>query len=130
MSEKIRLKNGQEFELTPMGIRQTEKSREITFGSALSTSQIEALLTDDNISRIEYLSEAGEVLNTYLDCVAVKTIQKDIENSTYTIELSINGLERSLKSIETEVQSNQAISDSSVGELTIMIANIYAILNK
>lgn len=103
MSEKIRLKNGQEFELTPMGIRQTEKSREITFSSTLSTSQIEALLTDDNISRIEYLSEAGEVLNTYLDCVAVKAIQKNIENGTYTVDLSIDAVERMLKKLQDNI---------------------------
>lgn len=98
--EKIRLKSGQEFDLVPVGIREDAKRRSFII---YADGNIENAFSESNIDRIEYISESGEVLKTYLDCVKTVAIGKDIENGTYTVEVSIDAVERRLKEVDAQM---------------------------
>lgn len=101
--EKIKLKDGTILNLVPMGIQDNKKRRRFTFFAELTN--IEEIFTEDNISRIEYLSVADEVLAVYVDCVSLKLFTKDIENGTYTVELSLDDLERKIKTLQETVDT-------------------------
>jgi len=78
--EKIKLYNGHVFEIIPMGIETNkfEKTRKFSFVSVLSYEDIESEFSDEeNISRIEYYSAAGDLLKTYSDCVSLKMLAKE-----------------------------------------------------
>ena len=92
--EKIKI-NNQLFDLVPMGINISEKSMSITISSALDYSALETAFSD--VSSIEHQSEAGELLATYLDGVAVKSISRDIESGTYTVVISTDAVAKALK---------------------------------
>lgn len=102
--EKIRL-NEQIFNLAPMGIKTTEKKRSFTFTSELSFSEIETAFT--NVSNIQYLSDIDEILAIYSDGVSVKSISKDVENRTYTVEISVDAVERKIETSEVQRKSLQ-----------------------
>ena len=99
--EKIKLSNDQLFEIIPMGISSSDKKRVLIISSDLQYANIETAFL--NVDRIEYLSESGEVLAVYTDGVSVKTISKDIENGTYTIEIGTDAVERHLRIINTQI---------------------------
>lgn len=98
--EKIKL-NNREFELVPMGIKETDKRRSFTISTDLAYSTIEKSFTD--VSNIQYLSESGEVLAAYLDGVSTKSITKDLEDVTYTIVISTDTVEAELKQLRAQV---------------------------
>lgn len=95
-TEKLRLKDGTEFDLIPMGVSETGNRRNFTIYSA---NNPENVFTESNVDRIEYVSESGEVLKIYLDGVKAVGINKDIENGTYTVAISVDALEKKLKQI-------------------------------
>ena len=107
--EKIRI-NGNTFDLIPMGISQSEKKRSFTI---IADSDIETAFA--NVGKIEHLSEGGEVLATYLDGVAVKSISKDLESGTYTVTIGTDAIERELARL-------QKYTDDAICELTILTA--------
>lgn len=98
--EKIKV-NNREFELAPMGIKETDKRRSFTISTDLACSTIEKSFTD--VSNIQYLSESGEVLAAYLDGVGTKSITKDLEDGTYTIVISTDTVEAELKQLRAQV---------------------------
>jgi len=103
--EKIRLRNGQEFELVPMGISDNSatKRRKFTFTSTLTYQEIENMFAvNDNISVIQHLDEVGEILTTYVDCTALKLISRNLELGAYTVELSVDAIEKELQRLKTE----------------------------
>jgi hypothetical protein len=103
--EAIRL-NDHVISIVPMGIVTHEKKRVFTISSELSSNEIEMMFS--NVERIEYLSESGEVLATYLDGVGIKTITKDLENSTYIIEVSTDPIERKMAQMQAEIDALKA----------------------
>jgi hypothetical protein len=98
--ERIRI-NNQEFNLIPMGITTSDKKRSFTISSTLPYADIETAFS--NVDRIEYLSDSGEVLATYVDGVALKSLSRDIENGTYTAEIGIDTVEKKLQSMSSQV---------------------------
>lgn len=126
MSEKIRLKNGQEFEIIPMGIELRGNQRIFKFKSTLTYAEVLGLLSnEDNVSSISYVLADGTIDKTYLDCVVLKGLgfnpgyQVD-ENTTadvYTAEISVDAVERALKNIQktlTELKENSEVSNATV----------------
>jgi hypothetical protein len=118
--EKIKLTNGQEFFIVPMGITSAEKRRSFIILSDLQFTEIETAFSDSNITSIQYLSETGEILATYNDCITLKTMARDLEYGTYTIELSIDAM-------EIKLNNTQKYVDNAICELTIMFASIYTV---
>jgi hypothetical protein len=84
-----------------MGISGDSKLRNYTISSALTHQQI--LDGFNDVSAIQYLSEADEVLTTYLDGVSAKTVTQDMENGTFTIAVSIDPVERALKDMDMQL---------------------------
>ena len=72
--EKIRLKDGTEFDLIPMGIDNKEKLRIIKFTSELTHAEILAKFSDVNIEKIEYILADNSIGATYEDCVTLKSL--------------------------------------------------------
>lgn len=119
MADKIKLRNGLIFELVPDGIKPYDKTRKITITSDLTYAEIESCFANtDNISTIQYLSEADEVLKTYADCVSLKTLYKDYDNGTYTVELSIDAVAKQLNEL-AQGQTNAELALVEVYELLL-----------
>jgi len=79
--EKIKLNNGQIFNIIPMGINTNEygKSRKFSFTSDLGYGEIEIAFSMENIRKIEYLSTADEILKTYIDSISLKSLSKEFD---------------------------------------------------
>lgn len=133
--EKIKLKNGQEFELVPMGIVNDDmnKRRKFKIVSELPYEEIKAIFNDaDNIAVIDYAVDTT-VSKTYADCVILKSLKFEVgyridestERDIYIIELSTDEVSMALQKIQETLKSNQSTNDRSIGETTIMIADLY-----
>jgi hypothetical protein len=99
--EKIKI-NNVEFALLPMGIAETDKLRSFIVSTTLTNDEILSAIS--NISVIEYISESGEVLQTYLDGVKAKSIINHLDG-TYTIEISIDAIERQLADLQAQIDA-------------------------
>ena len=75
--ESIKLNDGKVFEIIPMGITTSEKTRKYSFVSELGYEEIETAFNTENISSIQYLSDHGELLKTYSDCTILKSLSKE-----------------------------------------------------
>jgi hypothetical protein len=115
--EKIKV-NGQEFDLIPMGISSSDKRRCFTISTLLSPSEIETAFAD--VSNIQYVSEEGEVLRAYLDCVSLKGYTRDIGAGTYTVELSTDAVEKRLQ----EITSGLTYSELALVEVYEMLLEV------
>lgn len=94
--EKIKLVNGQIFEIIPVGIvtKDYEKIRMFSFISTLGYGEIENAFSNvSNIQTIEYYSATDEILKTYTDCISLKSITKEfnreIEEGKYSDVYSV-----------------------------------------
>lgn len=77
--ERIKLNNERILELIPMGINSNNfnKTRSFSFVTDLNYEEIEVIFSASNISNIEYLSIADELLKTYKDCISLKSLTKE-----------------------------------------------------
>lgn len=111
--EKIRLKNGQEFNIPPNAIQDKGNKRLFTI---YSEGDPISHFTEPNIDRIEYIGEDGNVSKTYFDAVKATAIYTDFENGTYTVEISIDAVEKRLKQL-TEGQTYAELALVEVYEM-------------
>lgn len=110
--EKLRLSNGQEFDVIPMGIKNLGDIRTFEIVSNLDYRDILQQFTNtENINTIEYILADGTIDTTYMDCVGFKNIKYSPKASeednmiqhVYTVELSVNAVERLLKSLQSKI---------------------------
>lgn len=108
--EKIRLKNGTEFEVLPMGVDNLSDSRRFKIVSTLGYAEtLQQFVNVENIETIEYIISDNSVSSTYMDCVGFKNIayMQQTENDTlldiYTVELGVNAVERKLKDMQSKI---------------------------
>lgn len=117
MSEKIKLKNGQEFELIPMGISNDTaiKTRSFRFISPLGYAETLAIVsTESNFESIQIIGADGNPQATYADCVSFKGLafEKGVKiNDTttadvYTVTYSVDAVERMLSNINGQLSNN------------------------
>ena len=115
--EKLLLKNGHEFDVVPLGIVSNEmtKRRRITIKTDMDYNDVLAILSNkDNISEIKYSLENGTVIAVYQDCVLLKSLTRDFDNSTYNAEFSTDATER----IVHELQAKVAQLEQTIETLT------------
>lgn len=114
MTEKIRLKDGTEFIITPMGITDKNKLRYFKVVSDLPHDDVLVKFSDDiNIAKIEHVLADGTIGVTYQDCVAFKSLAfvpgAQIDDNTvsdiYVVVLSTDALERGLKLLNNEIDN-------------------------
>lgn len=105
--EKIKLSNEATFDLIPMGIEIKEKSKSFTISSELTPTEIETAFTD--VSTITHLSEADETLATYYDGIGLKSVKHDIENNTYTVEISTDEILRKMQQMQAQIDALTAV---------------------
>ena len=113
--EKIKLANDQVFNSAPMGVvgNDITKRRRITFTSDLGYADIETMLSSpDNISRITYMLETGAIIGIYTDCVALKSLTKDMDVGTYVAEFSTDATEKKLQDLQAKVDLMQLTIDT------------------
>lgn len=111
--EKIRLKDGTEFDLIPMGIDNKEKFRIIKFTSELTHAEILAKFSDANIEEINYILADNSIGATYEDCVTLKSLtfipDVQVDDNTasdiYVAVLSTDAAERGMQTLNTEVDN-------------------------
>jgi hypothetical protein len=112
--EKIKLKNGQEFELVPMGINTNEftKRRIFKFKSNLTYTDVLAMFLEyENIEKIDYILADGTVGKTYLDCVKLMhfgfspNYEVDVNTTAdiFIVELSVDSFEKKLKEMNSNL---------------------------
>jgi hypothetical protein len=114
--EKIRLSNGQEFDLRPLGINSNDirKTRLFKFTSELPIGEIQAMFRNsENISSIDHLLSTGTLRGNFSDCVAYKSLSHD-DSNVYTVELSTDSIEREVMELRMKVaklEEAQAIAE-------------------
>lgn len=130
MTEKIRLKDGTEFTLVPMGIDEKDKIIYIKIISELPCEDVFTKFADaNNISQIEYILADGSIGAVYQDCIAFQFItyipNVEIYDNT-TSDIYIVALSTDL--IERKLNATQQYIDNAIAELTILIAMMGGIL--
>lgn len=131
MTEKIRLKDGTELIVIPMGIDTRDKLRIIKFITDLPYEELLAKFNAANIERIDYILADNRIGATYEDCVAFKSltyipdVQIDDNNTAdiYAVILSTDPIESSLKGIDKKMQMTIAAVDMLLTEFIPMIIN-------
>jgi hypothetical protein len=97
-----KLKIGQtEFELVPMGIGSTDKTRSFTVVKNMEFNGFRAVILD-GLTQIDHIGNDGEVANSYMDCVALKSITatNEEEQNTYTILLSTDASLQEIRALK------------------------------
>lgn len=111
MTEKIRLKDGTELDLIPMGIDNRGSLRIIKFVSELPHNEILAKFSDDNTEKIDYILADDSIGATYEDCVALKSLtfisNVQVDDNTvsdiYVVVLSTDAVERGIQTLKEQV---------------------------
>ena len=109
--EKIRLKDGTELNLIPMGIDNKEKFRIIKFTSELTHAEILAKFSDINIEEINYILADNSIGATYEDCVTLKSlifipnvqVNDNTVSDIYVVAISTDEVERKLQTLNKEM---------------------------
>ena len=109
--EKIRLKDGTEFDLIPMPIEDKGNLRIVKFISELPHDEILAKFNDVNIEKIDYILADNSIGDTYEDCVTLKSLtfipNVQVDDNTvsdvYVAVLSTDAVERGMQSINKEL---------------------------
>lgn len=109
--EKIRLKDGTEFDLIPMPIEDKENLRIIKFTSELTHAEILAKFSDINIEEINYILADNSIGATYEDCVTLKSLtfipNVQIDDNTvsdiYVVVLSTDAVERGMQTLREKM---------------------------
>ena len=109
--EKIRLKDGTEFDLIPMPIEDKGKLRIIKFISDLSHTEILAKFSKANIEKMEYILADATVGTTYEDCTAFKSLtfvpNVQVDDNTvsdvWVVILSTDAVERGMQTLNSQL---------------------------
>jgi len=130
--EKIRLSNGAEFMLVPMGIETRDKLRCFKFISELNYYDILADFSNtDNLLIVEHILADGTVGATYSDCVAYKSLtfvpNVQVDDNTvsdiYVVAISIDPVERALKETNSNIHTTMAVVDMVLTEFLPLLMN-------
>lgn len=128
MSEKLKLFNGQEFDLIPMGIvtDDAKKVRYFKFTSELTHEELKAIFFDStNLANIDYIQEDGAI-KTYQDCVKmlvlsfVPNYQVD-DNTTADIYVVTVSTDEVLRGMENAKEERDAISGALEAVICMMM---------
>ena len=110
--ENIRLSNGKEFLLAPMGIEDVGNLRYFKFMSDMNYYDILAEFENiENLQVIEHVLADGTVGTTYNDCVSFKTLtfapKVQIDDKTvtdiYIVCVGTDAVERTLQALNTNI---------------------------
>ena len=109
--EKIRLKNGTEFNLIPMGIDTKNNLRVFSITSSLTQEEILGSYTVESISQIKHILADDTIGATYEDCVVLKSItfvpDAVVDDNTvadiYMVILSTDAVERGLQTLREQM---------------------------
>lgn len=138
MSEKIKLANGQEFDLVPMGINSlSDKRRQFKFTSDMSYDDIKAMfLNPDNLASIDHILQSGEITTTYTDCVSLKQVSTEFdvqigENTmdVYTVTLSIDSVEKQLQNVSGSLETTNSDIDALVEAVSAILIEIIPMIS-
>lgn len=111
--EKLRLKDGTEFDLIPMGITEKDNLRIFKFTSELAHEEILENFNESNIEKIDYILADESIGATYKDCIVLKSltfvpnVQADDNtlSDVYMATISTDPLERGMKTLRSEMES-------------------------
>lgn len=128
MSEKLKLANGQEFDLIPMGVipDESKKVRYFRFTSEMTDSELKAIFfNSSNLTSVDYIQEDGAT-KTYADCVKTLVLSfvpnfKVDDNTTadiYIVTVSIDEVGMALKTAQEE---RDTISGALEAVISIMM---------
>jgi hypothetical protein len=112
--EKIRLNNGAEFNLIPMGICTKGNIRIYKFISEIPYADILSEVSNPlNISKIDHILSDNTIGTTYADGVTYKSltfmpnvaIEDNVISDIYVVCISIDAVENALQSLGAEVDN-------------------------
>jgi hypothetical protein len=121
--EKLKI-GSNTFDLVPMGISEDihGKTRSFVVVKSLDFEPMRmAVLT--GINQIDHVGNDGAVVNSYMDCIALKSITVN-EEGTYTIVVSTDASLTEIKALQAKIKETQSTNDNAVAELTILIASM------
>lgn len=109
--EKIKLNDGTELTLVPMGIDRKDNKTILTVITSLNSLELEELVCNkENISRLQHLSHFDEELAIYTDCIKYISLEKkkdyyeEVEGlkDVYIITFSTDPILAALKATQKE----------------------------
>lgn len=104
--EKIKLSNGQIYEIKTSGITSTDSTLAISIVTDSDLATVENIVSDkENMRKIELLSESDEVLRIYSDYATLKSIEKrkNVVIETKIIEPTEEGEEPTEEIVTSDV---------------------------
>lgn len=112
MTEKIRLKDGTELNLIPMGITEKSNLRIFKFVSEMAHEEILEKFNESNIEKVDYILADDTIGATYEDCVAFKSLtfvpNVQIDDNTvsdiYVVAVSTDVTERGINNLKNELK--------------------------
>lgn len=126
--EKIRLKDGTEVNLIPMGITEKPNLRIFKFVSELAYEEILGKFNERNIEEINYILADDTIGATYKDCVALKSLtfvpKMQIDDNTlsdvYIITVSTDAIEKMM----SELSSGLTYSELALTEVYELLLGV------
>jgi hypothetical protein len=102
--EKLKI-GSNTFDLVPMGISEDtiRKTRSFTVAENMEFEEIRAAVRI-GLSQIDHIGNDGNVSNSYMDCISLKSILVN-EEGTYTITLSTDANLREIKDLKSQIDA-------------------------
>jgi len=118
--EKLRI-GQEEFELVPMGISSTDKTRSFTVVKHMEFNEIRTVILD-GLTQIDHIGNDGQVANSYMDCVALKAITAthEEEQDTYTILLSTDASLQEIRALKLKNEELEGKVETQEEVITYM----------
>lgn len=122
--EKLKI-GSNTFDLVPMGISEDtiRKTRSFTVTKSLEFDPMKAAILA-GLTQVDHIGNDGAVVNSYMDCVALKSITVNEDSTSYTITLSTDASLTEIKALQAKLKETQSTNDNAVAELTILIASM------
>ena len=128
--EKIRLKDGTEFNLIPMGIDTKNNLRIFKITSELLHDEILAKFVNIvNLERVEHILVDDSIGTSYEDCTVFKSLtfipNVQIDDNTvgdiYVVIVSTDAVERELQGVNSNIQATMVTVDMLLTEFLPML---------
>ena len=129
--EKLKIGNT-EFDLVPMGISEDTQRKTRSF-KVVKSMEFDPmfLIIREGLEKITHIGNDGQPAAVYSDCISLKRMAAEYgteidgePQDTYLIELSTDASIGEIRALQSAMTIQQAMSDTAVAEITILIASM------
>ena len=118
--DKIRLANGNVYEIESGA---TENDCSMIFDTLEDSIVVVKDFTEENLSRIEFLTELDEVCGEYMNKRLSNTITYVLEDETYRVAFIFDNVDMMAKRIAA-LEASQEIQDVAIEDMATLVSEI------